>query len=228
MTANRRPAVPLEHRLTQPNATLEDLSEAVALVSEHDLAALIVSPWLVKAARRALGRSSIQIGAVVGFPYGGQLLAVKAFEASKALEQGATQIEFVLNSAARRARADETVYNGALAVVDMAHSALAYAAVVVGTDSLPTDLVSRACRIAERAGVDCVVTSTGEVDAGRTIERVSLLRDSVGPRVDVKAAGRFETPEQLDEAVAAGARRLSTLLGEELARNRGALQPVGG
>ncbi|HET8586823.1 MAG TPA: deoxyribose-phosphate aldolase [Candidatus Limnocylindria bacterium] len=228
MTANRRPAVPLEHRLTQPNASLEDLSEAIALVTEHDLATLIVNPWLVKAARRELGRSSVQIGAVIGYPYGGQLLAVKAFEASKALEQGATQIEFVLNGGALRSGADETVYNDLLAVVDMAHSALALASVVVEPDRLPVELISKACRLAERAGVDCVVTSSGAASAEHAIELTGLLRDSVGPRVEVKATGRFERADQLEHAIAAGASRLSSSFSADLLTDAGALQAVGG
>ncbi len=227
MTANRRPAVPLEHRLTQPNASLEDLSQAVALAIEHDLVGLIVTPWLVKATRRQVGRSSMQIGAAVGFPYGGQLLAVKAFEASKALEHGATHIEFVLNGGALRSGADETVYNDLLAVVDMAHSALAPASVIIEADPLSDDLVSKACRLAERAGADAVVTSTGTVAPEQTIERLQLLRDSLGPRVAVKAAGRFETLEEIEEAQRAGAARVSAHFSAELLETM-RLQPVGG
>lgn len=226
MTANRRPAVPLEHRLTQPNASLEDLEQAVALATEHDLAALVVTPWLVKAARRQIGRSPMAIVATIGFPFGGQLLAVKAFEASKALEQGATQIEFVLNGGALRSGADETVYNDLLAVVDMAHSALAPASVIIEADALSDTLLGKACRLAERAGADSVVSSTGSASADETIARLRLLRDSLGPRVAVKAAGRFTTGEEIEEARLAGAARVSahfTAEGLEAMR----LQPVG-
>ena len=131
MTASVRRAVRLEHRLTLPNATLDDLETAVALATEHELAGLTVNPWLVKAAKRHLGRSRVTLGTVVGHPHGSQLLSVKAFEASKALEQGATQIDFVLNGGALASGDEETVFNDMLAVVDMAHSALAAAGVIV-------------------------------------------------------------------------------------------------
>ena len=127
MTLTGRRPLRVEHRLTQPNASLADLAAAVGLATEHELAGLTVSPWLVKAAKRTMGRSRVTLGTVVGFPHGGQLLSVKAFEASKALEQGATQIDFVLNSGALVSGDDETVFNDMLAVVDMAHSALAAA-----------------------------------------------------------------------------------------------------
>ncbi len=135
MTASVRRAVRLEHRLTQPTATLADLDAAVALAAEHEITALTVNPWLVKAAKRRLGRSRVTLGTVIGFPHGSQVLSVKAFEASKALEQGATQIDFVLNAGALASGDEETVFNDMLAVVDMAHSALAAAGVIMEPDS---------------------------------------------------------------------------------------------
>lgn len=228
MTASVRRAVRLEHRLTQPNASLADLDAAVALAVEHDLAALTVNPWLVKVAKRQLGRSRVTLGTVIGYPHGGQLLSVKAFEASKALEQGATQIDFVLNGGALASGDDETVFNDMLAVVDMAHSALASAGVIIEAEPLPEELVRRACRLAERAGADHVVTSPGAATARGTVARTKVLRDSVGPRIGVKACGRFRSVDQVIDAVAAGATRVSAQLTPALARQAGELaQPAG-
>ena len=219
MTASVRRAVRLEHRLTQPNASLSDLEAAVALATEHELAALTVSPWLVKAAKRRLGRSRVTLGTVIGYPYGGQLLSVKAFEASKALEQGATQIDFVLNGGALASGDDETVFNDMLAVVDMAHSALAAAGVIIESGPLPEELVRKACHLAERAGADYVVTSAGAATARATVARTRVLRDSVGPRIGVKASGRFRNADQIAEAADAGAARVSAQLSSALARS---------
>ena len=218
MTASARRALRLEHRLTEPNASLADLEAAVALATEHELAALTVNPWLVKAARRRLGRSRLTLGTVIGFPHGGQILAVKAFEASKALEQGATQIDFVLNGGALVSGDDETVFNDMLAVVDMAHSALASAGVIVEAAPLGDELVRRACRLAERAGADFVVSSAGAATVRSTVSGVGLMRDSVGGRIGVKAAGRFRTADQLLDAAAAGATRVSAALSAAQAR----------
>jgi deoxyribose-phosphate aldolase len=218
MASSVRRAVRLEHRLTRPNASLADLDAAVALATEHELSGLTVSPWLVKAAKRALGRSRVTLGTVVGFPHGGQLLSVKAFEASKALEQGAGQIDFVLNGGALVSGDEETVFNDMLAVVDMAHSALAAAGVIVEPEALGEDLLRQACRLAERAGADYVVTGTGTSSAAAAVQRTRLLRDSVGPRIGVKAAGRFRSVDQLREALEAGATRVTTVLSGALAR----------
>lgn len=222
MTASVRRALRLEHRLTQPNASLADLDDAMALAAEHEVAALTVNPWLVKAAKRQLGRTRVTLGTVIGFPAGGQMLSVKAFEASKALEQGATQIDFVLNGGALVSGDDETVFTDMLAVVDMAHSALATAGVIVEPAPLSDELVRKACHLAERAGADYVVTSPGDQTARASVARTRVLRDSVGPRIGVKAAGRFRTLEQLLEATAAGATRVSASLTGSLARSASA------
>ena len=226
MTASVRRALRLEHRLTQQMASLRHLEAAVALATEHEVAALTVNPWLVKAAKRHLGRSRVTLGTVVGFPSGSQILSVKAFEASKALEQGATQIDFVLNGGALASGDEETVFNDMLAVVDMAHSALAAAGVILEAAPQSDELIRRACRLAERAGADYVVTSTGNATVRGTIARTRLVRDSVGPRIGVKASGRFRTLDQLAEATTAGASRVSALLTASLARLAAEAAPV--
>ena len=226
MTSGRR-APRLEHRLTGATATLADLDTAVAIATEHELAALTVSPWLVKAARRQLGKSRVRLGTVVGFPHGGQLLSVKAFEASKALEHGAGQVDFVVNGGALLSGDDETVLNDMLAVIDMVHSALGVAGVIMESEALPGDQVQRACRIAERAGADYVVTGTGTQTSRTTIERTALLRDSVGPRVEVKAAGHLRRIDDLRAAADAGAATVATRFSAELARTAAdALRPA--
>jgi deoxyribose-phosphate aldolase len=227
MTASVRRAVRLEHRLTQPNSSVAELEAAVALATDHEVAALTVNPWLVKAAKRLLGRARVSLGTVVGYPAGTQLLSVKAFEASKALEQGASQIDFVLNGGALASGDEEIVFNDMLAVVDMAHSALAAAGVIVEAEPMSEELVRRACRLAERAGADHVVTSAGWATVRSTVARTRLLRDSVGPRIGVKAAGRFRSAEQIAEAAEAGASRVSAHLTPAIARQAEAAQPSG-
>jgi deoxyribose-phosphate aldolase len=216
MTALRRTAR-LEHRLTRPNASLAELDAAIGLALEHQLASLAVSPWLVKPAARRLARTQVRIATVIGYPHGGQVAAVKAFEASKALEHGATQLDFVLNVGALVSGDDEAVLNDMLAVVEMAHSALATTGVIVQAGALNQELVRRACRLAARAGVDSVATSTGEEPAATTIEWASFLRRVVDEQLQVTAAGLFTDLDQVIDAVAAGADRISTSFSAELA-----------
>ena len=218
MTALRR-AARFEHRLTRPNASLADLDGAAALAMEHGLAALVVSPWLVKPAGRLLARSGVRLGTVIGFPHGGQVTAVKAFEASKALEHGAIELDFVLNVGALVSGDDEAVVADMLAVVEMAHSAMASAGVILGGPELDDELVRRACRLAARSGADYVVTSPGDEPAAATIERTGHLHRAVGGQLGVKAAGLLSEAAELAMAVAAGASRIGTEFSRHLARD---------
>ncbi len=216
MTAPRRTAR-LEHRLTRPNASLAELDAAIRLALEHEVASLAVSPWLVKGAARGLARSAVRVATVIGFPSGAQVAAVKAFEASKALADGATQLDFVLNVGALRSGDEMAVLDDMLAVVEMAHSALAVAGLILPAGALDEELVRRACRLAARAGVDAVVTSTGEEPGALTVQRASHLRRVVGDQIEVKAAGEFASLAEVATAVAAGADRISTFFSGELA-----------
>ena len=216
MTALRR-TTRLEHRLTQPNASLADLHPAIGLALEHDLATLTVSPWLVRPAARLLARSPVRVATVIGYAHGGQVAAVKAFEASQALEDGATQLDFVLNAGALVSGDDEAVLNDMLAVVEMAHSAMAVSGVIVQAAPLSDELIRRACRLASRAAADYLVTTAGEEPAAAAIELVSLLHRVVGEELEVTAAGVFTDLAQVAAAVAAGAGGISTSFSAALA-----------
>jgi deoxyribose-phosphate aldolase len=216
MTAPERPGARLEHRLTRPNASLAELHAAVSLAVETELGALIVSPWLLRPAQRQLGRSRLRLGTVIGDGHGGQIGSVKAYEASKALEHGATQLDFVMNGGALVSGDDQLVLDDMLSVIEMAHAALARAGVIIEVTPLSEDLVRRACRIAERAGADYVVTSIGDDPPARAVSRAALLRDSLGPRLAVTAAGRFVTADEVLAAANAGASRISTPMTDTL------------
>lgn len=216
MTALARTAR-LEHRLTRPTASLADLHAAVDLVLEHELASLLVSPWMVKPATRLLARTPVRVATVIGFPHGGQVAAVKAFEASTALDHGATQVDVVLNAGALVSGDDEAVLNDMLAVVEMAHSALASCGVIVGAGPVGEELLRRACRLAARSGAAWVVTSDGSDSAAATVELARFLHGVVGGHLGVKAAGELGDLAQVVEAFSAGADRVSTAFTPQLA-----------
>jgi deoxyribose-phosphate aldolase len=216
MTALRR-TTRLEHRLTRPNASLAELDEAVGLALEHHLTTLAVSPWLVRPAARLLARTPVQVATVIGYPHGGQVAAVKAFAASEALEHGATQLDFALNAGALISADDEAVLHDMLAVVEMAHSALAACGVILRTGPISEELLRRACRIAARAGVAYVVTSSGEESSASSVELARFLHGVIGGQLQLKVAGTFAELDEVVEAVAAGADRISTSFTPRLA-----------
>lgn len=216
MTALARTAR-LEHRLTRPTASLADLHAAAGLAIEHELATLLVSPWMVRPAARLLARTAVRVGTVVGFPHGGQVAAVKAFEASTALDHGATQLDVVLNAGALLSGDDDAVLHDMLAVVEMAHSALATCGVIVRAGPVSEELLRRACRLAARSGAAYVVTSDGEDPADTTVEVAEFLHGVVGGHLQLKAAGVLTELSQLVALVTAGADRISTSFSPQLA-----------
>jgi deoxyribose-phosphate aldolase len=216
MTALARTAR-LEHRLTRPTASLADLHAAAGIVLENELGTLLVTPWLVKPAARILARTPVRVGTVIGYPHGGQVAVVKAFEASTALEHGATQLDVVLNAGALVSGDDETVLNDMLAVVEMAHSALATCGVIVRSGPLSEELLRRACRLAARSGASWVVTSDGEETAAAAIDQARFLHGVLGGHLQVTAAGAFTELSQIVDAVSAGADRISTSFSPQLA-----------
>ena len=216
MTALTRSAR-LEHRLTRPTATLADLHAAAGLAIEHEVATLLVSPWMVRPAARLLARTPVRVGTVIGFPHGGQVAAVKAFEASTALEHGATQLDVVLNAGALLSGDDDAVLNDMLAVVEMAHSALATSGVIVRAGPVSEELLRRACRLAARSGAAYVVTSDGEDSAATTRDLAQFLHGVVGGHLQLKAAGVLTELSQLIDVASAGADRISTTFSPELA-----------
>ena len=161
---------------------------------------------------------------MIGYPSGGHVAAVKAFEASTALEHGATQLDVVLNVGALVAGDDETVLSDLLAVVEMAHSALATCGVILRSGLLSEELLRRACRLAARSGASWVVTSDGEDEAAATIEQAGILHGVLGGQLQVTAAGAFTELSQIEEAASAGADRISTSFSPHLAAEVAAWQ----
>jgi deoxyribose-phosphate aldolase len=142
---------------------------------------------------------------------------VKAFEASTALEHGATQLDVVLNAGALVSGDDEAVLDDMLAVVEMAHSALATCGVIVRAGAVSEEQLRRACRLAARSGAAYVVTSDGSDSAAGTVEVTRFLHGVVGGHLQVKAAGELAELSQLVDLTAAGADRISTTFSPQLA-----------
>jgi deoxyribose-phosphate aldolase len=150
----------------------------------------------------------VKVCSVVGFPLGATPPEVKAFEARKAIRQGASEIDMVIHVGALKAGDDDHVERDIAAVVAASHAGGAICKVIIETCYLSDDEKVRACEITKRANADFVKTSTGFGPAGATVEDVALMRRTVGPEMGVKAAGGIRTLATLQAMVAAGASRI--------------------
>ncbi len=201
-----RLAAMIDHTLLKPEATADAIAALCAEGVELGVAAVCVSPrWVAHAVRHA---DDLPVAAVVGFPSGAHRADVKAREAALAREEGAAELDVVIDLGAALG-GDWGAVEADLAAVREAVPGPAVLKVIVESALLDGDALATACRVAEGAGADFVKTSTGFHPAGgATQDAVRAMAAQVGGRLGVKASGGIRTTEQALAMVAAGATRL--------------------
>ena len=189
----------IDHSLLRPQLTREEVIEGCRLAREYDVASVCVKPCDVKIAAEVLKESDVLVTTVIGFPHGSHRTDVKVFEAVKAIEDGAVELDMVLNIGRLLSREFDYVENDIRAVVDVAHRKGIIVKVILENYYLTDELKEVACKICEKVGADFVKTSTGFAPGGATLEDLKLMRKTVKPSIQVKAAGGVRT---LDGALA--------------------------
>lgn len=202
-----RLAKTIDHSLLRPELTLTEVREGCELAARYDVASACVRPADVTLAAGILGGTAVAVGTVVGFPHGSHATATKVFEAERALAEGATELDMVINVGWLRSGEDERVGEDIAAVVRAA-GGTALVKVILENAYLDDDQKRRGSRLAEEAGADYVKTSTGFAPGGATIEDLRLMRETVSPRVRVKAAGGVRTLDALLEVMSVGVDRV--------------------
>jgi deoxyribose-phosphate aldolase len=198
----------IDHSLLKPELDDRWVEDGCRLAAEYDVASVCVRPTDVNRAAAILAGSDVAVGTVIGFPHGSHLTDTKVFEAKQALADGATELDMVIDIGALKSGRDEQVRNDIAAVVDVAHAAGAIVKVILENAYLTDDEKVRGCRLAEAAGADFVKTSTGFAPGGATHEDLTLMRRTVSPGVQVKAAGGVRSLDALLEVMALGVTRV--------------------
>ncbi|MBP1702903.1 MAG: deoC, partial [Chloroflexi bacterium] len=162
---------------------------------------------------------------VIGFPLGATSSEVKAFETETAIEQGATEIDMVINIGALKARELEFVAQDIRGVVNAAHSRGFIVKVILETALLTDEEKTIACLLSKEAGADFVKTSTGFASGGATVHDVALMRRVVGPEIGVKAAGGVRTYEDAESMIKAGATRIGASAGVKILQGPSGSKP---
>jgi deoxyribose-phosphate aldolase len=197
----------IDHSLLKPELTREDIVNGCELADMYHVASVCIKPCYVKLAVQLLANSDVAVGTVIGFPHGSSTTAVKVFEAKQAIEDGAVELDMVLNIGELRSGNFEYVLEDIQAVVEAARGK-ALVKVILENAYLTNEQKVKACKLAERAGADFVKTSTGFASSGATIEDLCLMRRSVSPRVQVKAASGVRTLDMMLAVIDAGATRV--------------------
>lgn len=207
---SRQVAALIDHTLLKPEATRNDIDRMCSEGLKHQFAAVCVNPVFVKQVAEALRDSPARTCAVVGFPLGANLPAVKLYEARMALDEGAREIDMVINIGRLKAGEDAAVRSEIQCLAAASHERHAILKVIIETSLLKEEEKIRACRLACDAGADFVKTSTGFSTAGATSADVALMRRVVGSEIGVKASGGIRTLDDLLKMVESGASRIGT------------------
>ena len=225
----------IDHSLLRPELDDAFIEAGCRLAAEYDVASVCVRPADVRRAAAILAGTDVAVGTTIGFPHGNHATETKVFEARRALDDGATELDMVIQIGALKSGRDEDVRADIAAVVEVAHAAGAIVKVIFENAYLTDEEKVRACRLSEAAGADFVKISTGFAPSGATHDDLRLMRANVSPGIGVKAAGGVRTLDALIAVMELGVTRVGAtqtkaMLDDFRARKAGAAgaTPTGG
>ncbi len=189
----------IDHSLLQPTLTEEEMESGCRVAAEYGVASVCIKPFAVPLASRLLRGTGVEVGTTIGFPHGGHATSVKVYESKQAMDDGATELDMVVNIGQVLGGHWSAVASDVKAVVDAAHERDAVVKVIFENCYLTDEQKVQLCRICGEVGADYVKTSTGYGTGGATHEDLILMRKSSPPTVKLKAAGGVRT---LDQAIA--------------------------
>lgn len=197
----------IDHTMLKADATKETIERYCKEALQHGFASVCVNGCHAALVSRCLNGSDVKVCCVIGFPLGAMATKAKAFEAKTAVEDGADEIDMVINIGAMKEMDYDFVTNDIKAVVD-AVSGKAIVKVILETCLLTDEEIKAACDCALKAGAHFVKTSTGFSTGGATIEDIALMKAQVKDKAQVKASGGIRTKEQAEALIQAGADRI--------------------
>ena len=198
----------IDHTLLKPTTTAEDIKKLCEEARQYSFFAVCVPPPLVRNARAALKGSAVKIATVIGFPFGYSIARAKVFEAQQAMQDGADELDVVINLVALKAKAWPYLESEVKHMIETAHKNERVVKVIIESGVLTNEEIIKCCEIYAKAGVDFVKTSTGYAEKGATIEAVQLMRQHLPSDIKIKASGGIRTYEQAMQMIEAGANRL--------------------
>ena len=197
----------IDHTILKPDATKEQVVKVCSEAKEYLFYSVCINPYYVKLVSDELKDSSVKVTSVIGFPLGASTSEIKAMEAKKAIEDGADEIDMVINISALKDKEYDLVKEDIKSVVNEVNGK-AILKVILETCLLTDEEKVKACELAKEAGANYVKTSTGFSTGGATIEDVKLMKNAVGDKLKVKASGGIRDIKIAEAMIEAGASRL--------------------
>ena len=202
----------VDHTLLKPDATREQVKTLCEEAAEYDFASVCVNPFWVSYAAEILADAKAKVCTVIGFPLGANTTETKVFETTNAIENGAEEIDMVINIGALKNKEYDIVEQDIAAVVKASHPK-AIVKVIIETCLLTDEEIVKACELSVSANADFVKTSTGFSTGGATPKDVKLMKDTVKDNAFVKASGGVRSKEDAFTMIEMGADRLGTSSG---------------
>jgi deoxyribose-phosphate aldolase len=206
----------IDHTLLKPDATEDQIAQLCYEARKHNFAAVCVNPTHVQLCAQLLQGTSVAVCTVVGFPLGATPPEVKSYEAQQAMDDGATEVDMVINIGALKSGDYTLVARDIATLARTCHAGGALLKVIIEAALLNDEEKVIACQLAKEAGADYVKTSTGFGPGGATVHDVALMRQAVGPEMGVKAAGGIKSYEDAQSMIAAGATRIGASAGVKI------------
>jgi len=200
----------IDHTLLKPDISIEKIKALCNEGIEYGFAAVCVPPYFVTQSKQFLEESKVKLATVIGFPFGYSHSLIKVEEAKRAMDDGAAELDVVMNLAAFFSGYDKDVLKEIQSITQLAHLKNKQVKWIIETGLLSSNDIRKACAIAIKGEVDYVKTSTGFSGEGATVEVVQLLRDLLPKKIKIKASGGIKTREQAEALIAAGADRIGT------------------
>ena len=206
----------VDHTILKADATKASVDKVLKFAKENHTASVCINPYYVKYASDFLKDTDVKVCTVIGFPLGQNTTEVKVFEAKNAIENGADEIDMVINVAALKDKDYDFVKKEIkdIFVAVSWHSKLLK--VIIENAYLTDDEKRKVCEICKEVGVDFVKTSTGFAPTGATASDVKIMKEVVGGKCKIKAAGGIKTKADVEALYAAGARRFGVSRTEEI------------
>jgi deoxyribose-phosphate aldolase len=209
----------IDHTLLKAETTRDEIRKLCDEARQHKFASVCVNPIWVKECAQFLCGSGVEVCTVIGFPLGASASDVKVYEARRAIFDGATEIDMVMQIGALKSGDYNLVEDDIRQVAEAAHAEEALLKVIIETALLTDEEKVKASLLTKSAGADYVKTSTGFAKAGATVQDVALMRRVVGPDMGVKAAGGVRDFASAQEMLAAGATRIGASVGVKIVQN---------
>ena len=207
----------IDHTLLKPDATRSEIEQLCREAAQYCFASVCVNPSWVPVCRELLNASGVKVCTVIGFPSGAHAPDVKAYETLRAVQQGAEEVDMVINIGALKSKDYALVEQDIRGVVQAAGKNTVVK-VILETSLLTREEKIMGSSLSKAAGADFVKTSTGFAGGGATVEDVRLMRETVGPEIGVKASGGIRSKEDVEAMVLAGATRVGASAGVKIVR----------